>query len=284
MNINEVEKLTGISKPNIRFYERKGLIKPKRNKGNDYRDYSNEDIDVLKQIKLFRLLSFSIDEISEMLESGKLIDVEEHIKSLEDQINLLNGSIEMCRRLKDEKSINALDTNSYLEEIRNLENKGESFNSFNNDFRAFLNYKETKKIIITPDYTILDEGRVIEAIEEYAKNNDLDLEFINKSICPKFYLNGLRYHAYVARYNVRADYIICVCDEELIEPKINPKHKSVVKITYYLPLIAAIVLLMTFFIAERLPNYVSIPLIVITALILIASIAYWASNRKRNKN
>lgn len=32
MNIKEIEKMTGISKQNIRFYESNGLLKPKRNK------------------------------------------------------------------------------------------------------------------------------------------------------------------------------------------------------------------------------------------------------------
>ena len=40
LNIKEVEKLTNITKQNIRYYERQGLIFPKRNPENDYREYS----------------------------------------------------------------------------------------------------------------------------------------------------------------------------------------------------------------------------------------------------
>lgn len=39
MNIKETEKITGISKQNIRFYESNGLLKPKRNQDNNYREY-----------------------------------------------------------------------------------------------------------------------------------------------------------------------------------------------------------------------------------------------------
>lgn len=35
MNIKQVEKLTGISSQNIRFYEKSGLIHPKRNEEMD---------------------------------------------------------------------------------------------------------------------------------------------------------------------------------------------------------------------------------------------------------
>ena len=43
LNIKEVEKLTNITKQNIRYYERQGLIFPKRNPENDYREYSEQD-------------------------------------------------------------------------------------------------------------------------------------------------------------------------------------------------------------------------------------------------
>ena len=281
MNINEVEKITGVSKPNIRFYEKKGLIKPNRNQDNDYRDYSDEDIEILEKIKLFRLLSFSIDEISKMLKSGKLIDVEEHIKSLQDQIDSLNGSIKMCERLKDEVSVTGLDTNSYLNEIADLETKGEKFNSFNDDFRAFLTYKETKKFMIVPDCITMDVPEVIEAIETYAREHEYDLEFIEKSMRPKFYLNGLRYHAQTYTLNVRANYLVCYCDEELVEPVISPARKRMIRLAYYLPIISLIILLICCSIAHALPNYVSFPLIAVFSIMLVGSLVLWGINRRK---
>ena len=44
MRIGEVEKLTEVKEANIKFYEREGLINPRRNE-NGYRDFSDEDID-----------------------------------------------------------------------------------------------------------------------------------------------------------------------------------------------------------------------------------------------
>lgn len=66
MKINEVEQLVGITKKNIRFYEEKGLLEPKRQAQNGYRDYSEEDVDLLKRIKLLRKLSVPIDEIRKL--------------------------------------------------------------------------------------------------------------------------------------------------------------------------------------------------------------------------
>ena len=47
MKINEVETLAGITKKNIRFYEVQGLLSPKRNPENGYRDYGEEEVLVL---------------------------------------------------------------------------------------------------------------------------------------------------------------------------------------------------------------------------------------------
>lgn len=44
MRTGEVEKLTEVKEANIKFYEREGLINPRRNE-NGYRDFSDEDID-----------------------------------------------------------------------------------------------------------------------------------------------------------------------------------------------------------------------------------------------
>ena len=70
MNIKEAEEETGITRQNIRFYEKKGLIQPERNQENDYRQYSVEDIRRLKTIKMLRKLDFSVENIKEVLEGS----------------------------------------------------------------------------------------------------------------------------------------------------------------------------------------------------------------------
>ena len=48
---------------NIRFYEKKKLLTPKRENGNQYRDYTEEDIERLKKIMILRKLDIPIDTI-----------------------------------------------------------------------------------------------------------------------------------------------------------------------------------------------------------------------------
>lgn len=44
MNINQVERLTGVLKRNIRFFEKEGLFLPKRNRENGYCVYGETEI------------------------------------------------------------------------------------------------------------------------------------------------------------------------------------------------------------------------------------------------
>ncbi|MDE6111688.1 MAG: MerR family transcriptional regulator, partial [Eubacterium sp.] len=65
MKIQELENELNISRANIRFYEKEGLLNPKR-KENGYRDYSDEDIAVLKKIIVYRKLGISVTDIKKI--------------------------------------------------------------------------------------------------------------------------------------------------------------------------------------------------------------------------
>lgn len=62
MRIQELEHQVGIERATIRFYEKEGLIAPKRSE-NGYRDYSEEDTAELRRIKLLRELGVSLETI-----------------------------------------------------------------------------------------------------------------------------------------------------------------------------------------------------------------------------
>lgn len=65
MKINEVEQLVGVTKRNIRFYEKEGLLSPGRT-DNGYRDYGEADVEALRKIKLLRKLDVPLEEIRRM--------------------------------------------------------------------------------------------------------------------------------------------------------------------------------------------------------------------------
>ena len=65
---NEVQDKTNLSRNAIEYYEEKGLIHPIKLE-NGYRDYIDEDVEVLKRISLLRNLGLSISEIALYLDS-----------------------------------------------------------------------------------------------------------------------------------------------------------------------------------------------------------------------
>ena len=66
MKRNEVEKITGLTRKAILYYEDKGLIRPHKEE-NNYRSYSQKDVDRLLQISIYRKLGLNISEIKNIL-------------------------------------------------------------------------------------------------------------------------------------------------------------------------------------------------------------------------
>ena len=54
VTIKEAALLTGITRQNIRYYEKMGLIYPSREKENQYRKYNKEDTRRVKLIYMSR--------------------------------------------------------------------------------------------------------------------------------------------------------------------------------------------------------------------------------------
>lgn len=107
MTIKEVEKLTGLSRSNVRFYEKEKLIVPVRNERNGYRDYSNSDIENLKKIAYLRTLGISIEDIRSIIsEKVSLREViQKQNKILKDQIIELNRVQKLCEKMLEEETI-----------------------------------------------------------------------------------------------------------------------------------------------------------------------------------
>ena len=129
MKINEVEAQVGITKKNIRFYEEQGLLSPRRNSENGYRDYGEAEVAILRQIKLMRKLGVPLEEIRRMQAGGTVADgMRRHLVTLERERSSLEQSILLCQSLKNrEERLEALDAAELLEEMERLEQGGTTF-------------------------------------------------------------------------------------------------------------------------------------------------------------
>ena len=63
MQIKDVEKLTGMPRANIRYYEKQGLLNRTERNEYNYREYSQEDVRQLQRIRILRLLEVPMEEI-----------------------------------------------------------------------------------------------------------------------------------------------------------------------------------------------------------------------------
>ena len=141
MKINEVEQLVGISKRNIRFYEKEGLLSPGRT-DNGYRDYGEADV----EIKLLRKLDVPLEEIRRM-QQGELTLADgllRHVIQLERAQKNLGTMRSLCQELaRTDEQLPNLDAGRWLAEMERMEQ--EEGNQFVN-----IRKKDTRKRYVGP--------------------------------------------------------------------------------------------------------------------------------------
>ena len=133
MKIKQVEGLVGITRKNIRFYEDQGLLNVERAE-NGYREYHQEDVIRLQEIKLFRKMDISIEEMKLLFEKKKSLQIclEQHLKELEHRKEGLLKMQDMCERLiLEHRSLESLNAEDCLEEIEQMEKEGAKFMNVN---------------------------------------------------------------------------------------------------------------------------------------------------------
>ena len=140
MKINEVEALVGVTRRNIRFYEKEGLLTPARNSQNGYRDYGEAEVAELKRIKLLRKLGVPLDEIRRLQnENATVADgMRRQLISLEREQKNLEQSMVFCQRMKDQEvKLSDLDAEIWLKEMESMERTGTTFqNKQRGDFKV----------------------------------------------------------------------------------------------------------------------------------------------------
>ena len=133
MKIKQVEELVGITRKNIRFYEDQGLLNVERAE-NGYREYHQEDVIRLQEIKLFRKMDISIEEMKLLFEKKKSLQIclEQHLKELDHRKEGLSKMQDMCERLiLEHRSLESLNAEDCLEEIEQMEKEGAKFMNVN---------------------------------------------------------------------------------------------------------------------------------------------------------
>ena len=158
MKINEVEALVGITRKNIRFYESEGLLSPRRNSENGYRDYGEAEVEALRRIKLLRKLGVPLEEIRQMQSGTHTVGdgMRRHLVSLERERGNLDQAIRLCGRLTDrQERLCDLDAGAVLAEMDTLEQTG---TTFQNKQKRDVRIRYVAPVVITVGMTLLMMG------------------------------------------------------------------------------------------------------------------------------
>lgn len=194
MNTKQVEELTGLTRQNIRYYERQGLLEPAREDGNDYRDYSSSDVERLKLIKMLRMLDMPLKEI-ERIVNGKVSmkeAVEQQREQLLSQKEQLQAAIEVCVSIQKEKN-KVVDVDAYLDRMEHMSRSGGMFAQIINDYKQIAQEEKERKFSFDIPYPVNTEGELLKAVQEYAARNGMKLKIIKKGRYPEVRLDGANY-------------------------------------------------------------------------------------------
>lgn len=198
MKIGEVENLTGITKKNIRFYEKVGLLNPSRNDENKYRDYSEGDVKTLKEIKLLRKLGISIEDIS-LIQKGTLSlesCMGKYVSDMSSKIKEMEQAIEICEEIKvKEKSLNKLNADDYLLKLNNLEARGVKFMNIANDFLTKVKEYIPEKPVMwfEPNEPITTKREFTDELFKYSAREKIDITILKESMEPIIEIEGVKY-------------------------------------------------------------------------------------------
>lgn len=126
LTIQDIARITGLSKDTLRYYEKIGLIEPVERAANGHRRYSQEDVTWIEFLKRLRATGMSIQKMQQyadlrrqgtstraerlrMLEAHKH-DVEAHVLECMQFIDLIKHKIELYHQLEEEHHAGQDDT------------------------------------------------------------------------------------------------------------------------------------------------------------------------------
>lgn len=167
MTIKEVEKILDIPRATVRFYEKEGLIEPQRGE-NGYRDYNEEDIDILKKIIILRKIGIAVSDIEGIFDGVKAMPdvLADNITKLEKQMKELKGAMIVCQKMEDSKvELATFDTENYWSIIVEEEKNGHSFMDIAKDIA------QTEKKVITSYFSWTDsDGKTYDSLLKFIIN------------------------------------------------------------------------------------------------------------------
>lgn len=164
-HIGELSNLFNISVDSIRYYEKMGLIHPKRNEKNGYREYTMSDFETIVIIRELLGLGFRMDKISDFITNR---NINSTIDIMNQKINIIDKSI-MELTLKKRS-------------IQNRIKMVESALSLPLDCNVYKKYIDERHVIMISEKNLPDE-QVDYSVVKFMKDKLKNINLIGYSDC-----------------------------------------------------------------------------------------------------
>mgnify|MGYP001657798676 CR=1 FL=1 len=199
MNIKQASEQSGVSAPNIRFYEKEGLLTPARRQGNGYRDYTAGDIRALKLIRMLRMLDVPLPAIRAVLQGEQSLQqaLQNQQTVLEQQAAHLAAARSFCAELvRQRPQAETLDVDACLTRMEKPAVQGAFCSGWLQDYRTLAQVQHQRHFSFIPEGSINTPQEFTAALQTYAKANGMQFSLEKEGMYPEFSLDDISYKAY----------------------------------------------------------------------------------------
>ena len=199
MNIKQASEQSGVSAPNIRFYEKEGLLTPARRQGNDYRDYTAGDVRTLKLIRMLRMLDVPLPTIKAVLRGEQPLQqaLQAQQTVLEQQAAQLAAAMQFCADLaRQAPQAETLDVDACLTRMEHPTTQPGFFTGWLQDYCTLARVQHQKHFFFIPQGNINTPPEFTAALQAYAEEKGMLFTLTKEGMYPEFSLDGIAYKAY----------------------------------------------------------------------------------------
>ena len=235
MNIKQASKQSGVSAPNIRFYEKEGLLDPARLPGNDYRDYTEQDIRALRFIRMLRMLDVPLPVIRSVLAGDAPLGniLREQQTALEQRAKQLEGAARFCAELaRQDPSAASLDVDACLTRMEKPAVQGAFCSGWLQDYRTLAQVQHQRHFSFIPEGSINTPQEFTAALQTYAKANGMPFSLEKEGMYPEFSLDGIPYKAYRNPGKYRDEICCDAVHPERLDTGLPPRREKLLRIAH----------------------------------------------------
>ena len=224
MNIKQASEQSGVSAPNIRFYEKEGLLTPARRQGNDYRDYTAGNVRTLKLIRMLRMLDVRGEQpLQQALQAQQAV--------LEQQAAQLAAAMQFCADLaRQAPQTDTLDVDACLTRMESPAHQQGFFSGWLQDYCTLAKVQHQKHFFFIPQGSINTPQEFTAALQAYAEEKGMQFTLTKEGMYPEFLLDGIAYKAYRNPGKYRDEICCDALHPEQLDTGLPPQREKLLHI------------------------------------------------------